>query len=233
MRYLLNFAQRSGAARTSREAPGWIAASIALLISAILTLTIARSVLAARGEELQFGGTGGDSIGSLPLQAPGAGSQSVGEHGQAGVPTTVGPQRPSIVLTGREADLLAVLLDATPNSADANYAVQQLADGRLRLEFQGQLTLMLDRERLMNTPVTAQIRVGSSFVGGVATLSVGGEVRGVQALPLGYLPLPLQQLSSSGVLPLGMKWRANSLGGQTRTLDLHQAGSVIHVVQHD
>ncbi len=233
MRHPIEVAQRSDAARASRTAALRTVLSVGLLLTALLVATVARSVFAGGTDALRFGGSGGDSIGSLPLTAPGGGSNPAGEHGEAGAPSTVGPQRPSLVLTGREADLLAVLLDATPASPDANYDVFALADGRLRIEFYGQLSLLLDRERLMTTPVTAQIRIGSSFLGGVATLSVSGEVRSVQALPLGYLPLPLQQLSSSGVLPLGMKWRAQSLTGLTRTLDVHQAGSVIHLVQHD
>lgn len=233
MRHPFEVAQRSAAPRAPRVAPAWIALSFALLLSALLSVTVARTLFAGGTDELMLGGSGGDSIGSLPLNAPAGSSTSVGELGGAGAATAIGPQRPSMVLIGREADLLAVLLDATPASIDANYDVHALADGRLRLEFYGQLSLLLDRERLMNTPVTAQIRIGSTFLGGVATLSVGGEARSVQALPLGYLPLPLQQLSSSGVLPLGLSWRAQSLGGLTRTLDVHQAGSVIHVVQHD
>lgn len=205
-------------------------AVVALLIAA-LGLGGA-SLFAFAGDETVFGGSGGDSIGSLPLSAP-AGSQSRDVSGPASGQAVIGPLRPSLVLTGREDDLLAVLLDATPNSADATYDVFALPDGRLRLEFYGQLTLLLDQARLMTTPVTAQIRVGATFQGGVATLAVAGDVRGVQALPLGYIPLPLHQLSSSGVLPLGLKWTAHSQGGLRRVLDVLQTGSVIRVQQLD
>jgi len=218
----------------SNQRPPRCSPLAALRASVAGAFVLALSLLAVGGDEAMFGGSGsgGDSIGSLPLTAPGGG-QSDGSIGEAGAPGLIGPARPSIALTGREADLLAVLLNATPISADANYDVFELADGRLRLEFYGQLSLLLDRERLMTLPVIAQLRIGSTFQGGAATLSVAGEARGVQALPLGYLPLPLQQLSGAGVLPLGLEWRAQSLGGLVREIDVHQTGSVIHVVQHD
>lgn len=220
--------------RARPHGSSWLVSSMAVLVMlliAALSLGGPR-LFAFGGGETMFGGSGGDSIGSLPLTAPG-GTQSHGPLDPTSGPSIIGPVRPSVVLTGREEDLLAVLLDATPQSPDANYDVVALADGRLRLEFYGQLTLLLDQGRLMTSPIVAQIRVGSTFQGGMATLAVAGEVRGVQALPLGYLPLPMQQLSSSGVLQLGLRWSAQSQGGLQRILDIHQSGSVIQLQQRD
>lgn len=229
MKHLSYVPQRASRNESPRFVSGLVV--LALLLAAALSVGGTR-LFAFAGNEAVFGGSGGDSIGSLPLSAPG-GSHSHGPLDPSSGPAIVGPVRPSVVLTGREEDLIAVLLDATPHSADANFDVFALPDGRLRLEFYGQLTLMLDQARLMATPVTAQIRVGSTFQGGIATLAVAGEVRGAQALPLGYLPLPLQQLSSSGVLPLGLIWNAQSQGGLHRVLDIQQSGSVIHLRQLD
>lgn len=186
------------------------------------------SVLRGRSGETMFGGTGGDSIGSLPLMSaggPGA-NGSLGEN-------LVGPVRPAFSLTGTQEHLLAAIVEAFPTGADAGYAVVPLPDGRLRLEFYGRVTVVLDHARLMSTPVTGQIRIGSSFQGGVASLEVGGQIRQVQALPLGLLPLPLQQLSSSGVLQLGMVWHAVSLQSAHRVLEIKKIGERVRVEQRD
>jgi hypothetical protein len=201
-------------------------AAFALVLVAGL---VGRAVWASgQAGEAMAGGTGGDSIGSLPLTAPG------GVTAEGGLsPSIVGLLRPSFALVGSEADLISVLLDATAHGPEAGYCAFALPDGRVRLEFYGRLTLLLAQERLMTKPVTAHVRVGSSFLGGVATLSVGGEPRGAQVLPIGFLPLPLQQLSSSGVLPLGMEWSATAPGGLRRVLDVRQVGALIRVDQRD
>jgi hypothetical protein len=224
MKHLLQVLQRRSSRRSPFRALG--AAALATLLG--IAALAGRNLLANDPNAAMFGGTGGDSIGSLPLMASGGGNVSGPQE-----PGIIGPVRPAITLTGTQAHLLAVLLDASPASDDAGYAVVSLPDGRFRLEFYGQLNLVLDQARLMSTPVTAQIRVGSTFQGGVASLSVAGEIRTVQALPLGYLPFPVQQLSSSGVLSQGLVWRAVSLAGLQRTLDVRQTGAVIRIEQRD
>lgn len=229
MKHLFQVMQRRTSARSpARFAPAsWGAALLATLVG--LAAFTGRALLANDPNNASFGGTGGDSIGSLPLTAPGGGNSAT----QSQEPGIIGPARPSFALTGTENHLLAVLLDAVPVSPDAGYAVFALGDGRYRLEFYGQLNLLLDQTRLVSTPVTAQIRVGSTFQGGLASLSVAGEVRAVQALPLGNLPFPIQQLSNSGALTQGLLWRAVSLGGSKRSLDVRQTGAVIRIEQRD
>jgi hypothetical protein len=230
MKYFFQDLQRRTSARSTARLLGRsLGAALLAALVGLAALTTGRTLLASDPNNASFGGTGGDSIGSLPLTAPGGGNNSI----ESPDPGIIGPARPSIALTGTEDHLLAVLLDAVPASVDAGYAVFALPDGRYRLEFYGQLDLVLDRSRLVSTPVTAQIRVGSTFQGGVASLSVAGEVRAVQALPLGQLPFPIQQLSNSGVLNQGLVWRAVSLGGSQRKLDVRQTGAVIRIEQRD
>lgn len=203
-----------------------------LALATLLSLTCALFSRAGEDETL-FGGSGGDSIGSLPMVAPGGPSQP--ESASATGPfQTVGPLRPAATLAGSPADVLAVVLSVTAVGPDACYSVTNLADDRVRVEFYGRLDLVLDRNRLCTLPVNCQIRIGSTFQGGTAQISVAGEPRSIQALPLGLIPLPLQQLSNSGVLSLGMQWRARSPDGSLqRLMNMSQVGAAIRIEQRD
>ncbi|MBL8804128.1 MAG: hypothetical protein JNN27_19140 [Planctomycetes bacterium] len=203
-----------------------------LALAALLSLTCA--LIGRAGEEdILFGGSGGDSIGSLPMVAPGGPAQPESAS-STGPIQTVGPFRPSVTLAGSAADVLAVVLSVSAAGPDACYAVVNLPDGRIRVEFYGRLDLVLDRNRLSTLPVNCQIRIGSTFQGGTAQIFVAGEPRSIQALPLGLIPLPLQQLSNSGVLLLGMQWRARSPEGSLqRVLNVTQSGAVIRLEQRD
>jgi len=203
-----------------------------LALATLLSLTCALFSRAGEDETL-FGGSGGDSIGSLPLVAPGGPAQPESASSNGAV-QTVGPLRPAVTLVGSPVDVLAVVISVTAAGPDACYSVINIADGRIRVEFYGRLDLVLDRNRLSTLPVNCQIRIGSTFQGGTAQISVAGEPRSIQALPLGLIPLPLQQLSNSGVLSLGMQWRARSPDGALqRLMNVTQLGAAIRVEQRD
>jgi len=214
----------------SRAASRRVRAAIGALS---LTLVAGWAALHALAGETMMGGgggTGGDSIGSLPqaLTASG-GTGPAFTDGEA----TFGPAAPAFSLVGAESDILAAIVDAFPTGVGGSYAVIPVEGGRVRYEFYNRVTLLLDLDRLMTTPVMSQIRIGATFQGAAATLAVGGQVRATQALPIGALPLPLQNLAAAGVLNQGLLWHAVNNAHQHRILELKQLGGVLRIEQRD
>lgn len=205
----------------------WSALLPALALGLVLTVA-ARTLLAGEGP-LALGGTGGDTVGSLPMMSGPGGSQS-----EPDAPISqVGPERPAFALTGLESEVLAAIVDAFPTGPDGRFARIDLPDGRVRYEFHGRMSVLLNRSRMLLGTVRAQTVVGSTFLGGVAQVSVGGVPRATEALAIGIKDLRLQTLDNMGVLVQSLRWHAVSLQNAHRVLVIKSAGNQIRIDQRD
>ena len=181
------------------------------LAALALLLALGTGALIAEGEggSTSFGGagTGGDTVGSLPLMAAPPGSET-GE-----------PLQPIFTLIGRDQDVLDLIIDAYPTAADAAYRRVGLEEpGLSRYEFYGRLVLVLDRAALQQLDVSGEILVGSSFSGGMAQLRVNNQLRATQVLYPGSFDMRLRLLDATGVLGQGLSWHALSLSGVHRVI---------------
>lgn len=212
------------------RARGWTW-SLAGLAAAALTVG---AVWAGDGVPMSPSGSGagGDSVGSLPLQAgPPRGGQSTsvgGSHPGLLIPS--GPSRPIFTLVGTPSELEALVFDAygvgTIDTVD-------LGNGLVRMEFHGRMTVELRRAELLTSLVSAQIVVGSSFHGGKAKLKVNDVFKAKQILTEGARDMRLRQLVQAGVVDLGLNWHAVSLQGAHRVLDFSDHGNLIRIQQRD
>lgn len=204
---------------------------------AVLALSFALAcglgVLGLRANEnpMASGGTGGDTVGSLPMVVVVPGTE--GQKSGSGSGLIAGPERPAFALTGMESDVLGLIVDAYPTGADGAFARFPLASGRVRYEFYGRMTLVLDRARMLDGLVRGQTVVGYSFAGGVGTLSIGGVPRATEALVIGLRDLQVPALDASGVLTQGLSWHAVSLANRHRILHLNSVGNTIVIDQRD
>lgn len=152
-------------------------------------LAIGTMNLAADGGPCLPGG--GDAIGSLPkhLPSPPDGLQS--------------PVPPSIVFEGPSLEAIESLI---VDAFGEGYAevFEPDAQGTVRVELQGRVSAVLDRTRLDTLDVVVHLDVSQGFSSGIAILSQGPRISGVQTLPAtGDLHLPLAHLAHSGVLDVG------------------------------
>lgn len=202
------------------------------VLALVFALACGLGVLGLRANEnpMSSGGTGGDTVGSLPLNmmAPGTGDKSA-----SGGSLLAGPERPAFALTGMEADVLAAIVDAYPTGPDGCYAKYPVANGRVRYEFYGRMTVVLNRAWMLEGLVRGQTVIGYSFAGGVASVSVGGIPRATEALTLGIRDLQIPALDSTGILSQGLAWHAVSLANRHRVMYLSSIGNTIRVDQRD
>ncbi|MCY3003906.1 MAG: hypothetical protein NTV21_19090 [Planctomycetota bacterium] len=206
------------------------------VLALAIALVCGLGVLGLRANEnpMSSGGTGGDTVGSLPLNmmAPGAGA-GTGDKASQGNNAIAGPERPAFALTGMEGDILATIVNAFPTGPDGSFAKYPLPNGRVRYEFYGRMTVILNRARMLEGLVRGQTVVGYSFAGGIGSVSVGGIPRTTEALVVGIRDLQIPTLDSAGVLSQGLAWHAVSLANRHRVLYLNTIGNTIRVDQRD
>ncbi len=180
---------------------------------------------------LSLGGSGGDTVGSLPMMAPPPPTGTTGETGS--LSNTIGPDRPGFALVGLEAEVLAAIVDAYPTGPDGCFERVVLPNGRVRYQFLGRMNVLLDRPFMSTGRVRAHTVVGLPFVGGVATISVANIPRASEPLALGSRELKIQQLDASGVLDQVFRWHAVSLQNCHRVIHIKTVGNVLRVEQSD
>lgn len=220
----------SQAFRPTRRRNGSVLALAFALVCSLGAGLVGVRGLMANENPMSSGGTGGDTVGSLPLSitAPGTGEKTATGSGQI-----AGPERPAFALTGMEGDILAAIVDAFPTGPDGAYAKIPLANGRVRYEFYGRMAVILKRENMLSGLVRGQTVVGYSFAGGVGTVSVGGLPRASEALVIGVRDLQIPALDSAGILTQGLSWHAVSLANRHRIVHLNSIGNTIRVDQRD
>lgn len=204
-----------------------------ILAPVALCLGLATSVLVAAEEPRAFGGggTGGDTVGSLPMMAgPNTGPvepspDEVGVHS--------GPAQPSFSLVGAEESIQALIIDAYPLGVDASFERVPLANGNVRYQFNGRMGLVLDRTLVAAGAARAEIVTGTSFHGGVAQLSVAGHVRAQQALLAGAQDMRLATLDQCGALAKNFVWHAISLADIHRVIAVKAVANQIRIEQRD
>lgn len=180
---------------------------------------------------MSLGGTGGDTVGSLPMMSAPPSGGTTGET--SSLSNTIGPDRPGFALVGLEAEVLAAIVDAYPTGPDGCFERVVLPNGRVRYQFLGRMNVLLDRAFMSTGRVRAHTVVGMPFVGGVATISVANIPRASEPLALGSKDLKIQQLDASGVLDQVFRWHAVSLQNRHRVIYIKTVGNVLRVEQRD
>ena len=216
----LNFLHRPTARRGLR----------ALVLSLVMGLG-ALAFFTNADQPMSLGGTGGDTVGSLPMMAPPPPAGGASDSGS--LSNTIGPDRPSFALVGLEAEVLAAIVDAYPTGPDGCFERIVLPNGRVRYQFHGRMNVLLDRAFMSTGRVRAQTVVGMPFVGGVATISVANIPRASEPLALGSKDLKIQQLDASGILDQVFRWHAVSLQNRHRVIYIKTAGNLLRVEQRD
>jgi hypothetical protein len=165
--------------------------------------------LLAPASRAQISAGGGESVGSLPGTSgavPGDVDGQV-DPGVAGLPFR-------LVLTGRQSDLRALILQAhrLEGGAPGSWELTPLAvPGLARLTFEGAVELKLDRGILERSFTTFSVELGAPFAGGALQLSAGSLRR---TLPIGAQPIDLRlpQLAWSGLVDRGVSLQASTPG---------------------
>ncbi|MBM3987674.1 MAG: hypothetical protein FJ294_06930 [Planctomycetes bacterium] len=202
----------------------------ALALSMVMAL-VALSFFTHADSLMGPSGTGGDTVGSLPMMAP---PPSSGIDAGAVTPSnSIGPDRPAFALVGLESEVLAAIVDAYPTGPDGCFERVVLPNGRVRYLFLGHVDVLLDRAFMSTGRVRAQTVVGLPFVGGVATISVANIPRASEPLALGPKELKIQQLDAAGVLDQVFRWHALSLQSQHRVIYIKAVGTILRVEQRD
>ncbi|MFM7297762.1 MAG: hypothetical protein ACKO4Q_11155 [Planctomycetota bacterium] len=209
---------------TARRGLRALALSMAMALGALAFFSNADS-------PMSLGGTGGDTVGSLPMMMPPPGSGATGDAGS--LSNSIGPDRPAFALVGLESEVLAAIVDAYPTGPDGCFERVVLPNGRVRYQFLGRMNVLLNRAFMSTGRVRAQTVVGLPFVGGVATISVANIPRASEPLALGTKDLKIQQLDASGVLDQVFRWHAVSLQSRHRVIYIKTAGNILRVEQRD
>ena len=193
------------------------------------TLTMAVAILSClalgvRNLVADGGGTapgGGDAIGSLPFGAlpPPEG--------------LLGSQRPSIVFEAPNLALIQALVIDAWGDGYAEFTDLGTEHG-VRVELQGQVSVLLDRNLVGVLPVQFGLDVSQGFAGGFAFLSQNQHVLQAQQLPaVGDLRLPLEMLSASAVLDHGaLTLHSINSSRQHHWLDMTGSGGTLRLVSH-
>lgn len=200
-----------------QKTPGRLSA-LALAAAAIGCLALAPGRLtAADGFPMSTGG--GDAIGSLPFTVPPP------EY-------LLTPPRPSIVL---EAPSLAAIESVVLDAWGDGYAEFLEGEAGVRIELQGRVQLLLDRQRLEAGVVRLAFDVSQGFSSGLGVLSKGPQVLGTQLLPAeGDLALPLEGLLAGGLLDESMlNLHCYSLGRRHHELELSASGNTVRLSSHE
>jgi hypothetical protein len=212
-----------GTGQGARGARGLAALAVAVLLGAGWMFVRA-------GDGAHFDGGGGDTVGSLPLMSgpppPESGGGSVQTIG-------IGPETPIASLIGPRQAVFASILDAQPLGPDGAYRVVELSGDDVRVEFYGRVQVLIDRAAILDGKVRSEILVGTTFLGGIAQVHVGGVLRAVGPLTFGATDFKLKSLDEGGVLTLGLDWHAISLDHRHRVLAVRAAAGVIELEQRD
>lgn len=200
---------------------------LVVLATAALALILGTGALIADGGDgpsaFGGGGTGGDTVGSLPLLSiPPPGFEEFG------------PDKPSLALTGRDEDVRAVVADAygLAEGACCVRVVTEIPE-TYRYEFFGRLVVLVDRGQFQERSVATHLLIGASFQGGLAEIRVGGQLRATQVLHEGLLDLRLRSLDNAGVLNLGLNWHAANVEGVHRVIAVKATNNLIKVEQRE
>ncbi|HUR28753.1 MAG TPA: hypothetical protein VM509_11245 [Planctomycetota bacterium] len=202
--------------KNSEGTPRLLAVMAASAVLCACFALSARTLIAAEGGTM-FGGGGGDAIGSLPFTVPPEG-------------LTAPISSPSIVLEGQSlARIQSVVLDAYGEGFAQAF---DLGENGVRVELQGRVTLVLDRNAISLAGVTAALDVSQSFSSGLGIVSVNQRILRTQLLPAeGDLELPLKSLSESGALDTGvMNFHSVSVTQLHHRLDLSCSGGTMRLV---
>jgi hypothetical protein len=197
---------------------------------------LALAVLLGAGQFVRAGDDGasesggGDTVGSLPLLS--SNGPPLGAPG-GGTTIEVGPTMPIATLSGPREAVLAAILDAYPTGPDGQVRLIHLWDGEIRVEFYGRVCVVLDRQLIQDTPVRAEVVVGSTFAGGIAQYRVGGQLRATDVLELGAKDFRLSELDRAGVLVQGLNWHGVSPLFVHRVIAIQAAGNLISIQQRD
>ena len=183
-----------------------------------LVLALGTGVLLAFGG----GGTGGDTVGSLPmLFAP-------------PTPSELGPEKPIVCLVGTDAEVHAAVRDAYATGMDAGYLRVALeTPNQYRYEFYGRLVLELDRNLVQLRKVSVRTVVGQSFAGGMVQVRVNNVLRATQMLAAGSIDMRVSMLDAAGILEQGFNWHAISLAGDHRILVMSALGDEVKIEQRE
>ncbi len=188
-----------------------------LALLAPLALCAAVFACLALGARTLLAGGGGDAIGSLPC-APLPPPESM-----------LGEPKPSIVLEGPSlAAVKALVIDAY---GDGYFQVLNLPEGGVRVEVQGRVTVVLDRNGLGVLGVSTGLDVSQGFSSGLGVLIQNQRPVRTQILPAqGDLDLPLQALAASGALDSGiLTLRSVSLTHQHHQLEMSCSGGTVRL----
>ena len=182
----------------------------------------ARTLLAGGGDPpLEFGG--GDAIGSLPFSAPPP------EY-------LVGGPSPSIVLEGPSlAAINALVIDAYANGSSGDAWVEVIdmgEDSGVRVEIQGHVTVVLDRNAIGAFGISTGLDVSQGFSGGLGILTQNNRPVRTQILPAeGDLALPLVTLANSGALDTGiLTFHSVSVEQHHHLLQMSCSGGTLRLV---
>lgn len=190
-------------------------------IAIALCLGVGRDLTAAGGGDPMMPG-GGDAIGSLPYSTPLSPPSGFASE----------PVKPSIVFEGPSvAAIQAVVVDAV----GTGYAeLFQLPEGGVRVELQGKVSVLLDRNRLAGSGVKYALDVSQGFSGGLLILT-GGARSSSQWLPAqGDLALPLVELAASGLLDEDvLRMHSISVAGKHHMLEMACSGGILRLLSRD
>jgi hypothetical protein len=198
-------------------------------------LLVGLALAFAPGARAQISSGGGESIGSLPGTR---GALPGDVDGQVDPGAAALPFR--LVLTGRQSDLRALILQAhrLEGGAPGSWQLTPLeVPGLARLTFQGAVELKLDRRILERSFTAFSVELGAPFAGGAVQLSAGGLRR---TLPIGAqaIDLRLPQLAWSGLVDRGVCLQASPPTGLASVftagsfrLDLTATADTVRLVQ--
>lgn len=195
---------------------------LGLAALALGCLALAPTLLRAgdNGGPLSVGG--GDAIGSLPfVPTPPEGLVAPGM-----------PTAPSIVLEGPS---LAAINELVVDAWGDGWAELAHTQAGVRVELQGRVQLLVDRNRLGESEVTVALDVSQGFSGGLGVLTLNSQVVSHQFLPqFGDLVLPLGMLSESGFLDEGvLTLHSFSTTRKHHGLDMTGSGGLLRLSSHE
>lgn len=177
-------------------------------------------------------GGGGDSVGSLPSTAPpGTGSHTSSPSAEAGQNHSGILEAPSLVLRGTNEEIERLVLSIT---GAGHYEVRPGGGpGRSEVVFHGGHTLLLDRTALFDGNARMKIGMAPSFVGGVSSILLSGELVHSEAIGTQPIQMRLGQLAEpGGVAEGGITWRSVSPTRGRRDIRVIASGNIVRIDQN-
>ncbi len=193
------------------------ASTVAVAVFGCLALGV-RTLIADGGPTAPGGG---DAIGSLPF-------------GYVPPQGLVAGPRPSIVF---EAPTFAAIQALVIDAWGEGYAefTDLGPEGGVRVELQGQVSVILDRNLVGVLPVHFGLDVSQGFAGGLGILTQNQHVLQTQQLPaVGDLELPLGMLAASGLLDQSaLTLHSINAARQRHRLEMSGSGGTLRLVSHE